>query len=272
MTTESESPRLPSQGPNTSIQTFVDIVASLRGPDGCPWDRAQTHESLAPYAVEETHELVDAIASADVAAICEELGDVLLQIVLHAQLAAEEGHFVMQEVIDGISAKMVRRHPHVFGDERAKDPAAVEARWKEAKRSEGRTVLGGVPQSMPPLARGLRLTQRAASVGFDWPDVAGASTKLDEELSELRHAIGAGDHDPIEDELGDVLFCVVNLARKLDVDPERALARTLAKFERRFAYIEGQLEARGRSADESTLEEMDALWEAAKGALERDDA
>lgn len=251
---------------DVDIQPFADVVAALRAPDGCPWDREQTHRSLLPYVVEEAHELVDAVEDGDDRAVCEELGDVLLQVVLHAQIAAERGAFSLQDVADGIRAKMVRRHPHVFGDATAASAAEVEANWKAAKRAEGRSTLGGVPRSLPPLDRAQRVAARARSVGFDWPDHDQALDKLDEECAELREAVASGEMDRATDELGDVLFMAACLGARLGVDPSRALRGTVAKFERRFAHVETRLAERGRTPETSELDEMDAFWDEAKAA------
>lgn len=253
------------------LQAFADVVAALRAPDGCPWDREQTHRSLLPYVVEEAHELVDAVEDGGDSAICEELGDVLLQVVLHAQIAAERGAFTLQDVADGIRDKMVRRHPHVFGGASVDDASQVEANWKQAKRAEGRSTLGGVPRSLPALARAQRIASRARGVGFDWPSHDEALDKLDEECGELREAVSSGDIVRAEDELGDVLFMAACMAARLGVDPSRALRGTVAKFERRFGHVEARLAERGRTPETSDLSEMDALWDEAK-ALERGQA
>ena len=257
-------PRLCARGSEARLQTFVDIIASLRAPEGCPWDRKQTHASLRRYLVEEAHELADAIDDADDAALCEELGDVLLQLVLHAQIADERGAFTMQHVIDGIAAKMLRRHPHVFDEACVDSPEEVERRWQLAKKAEGKTVLGGVPRSMPALERALRLTERAAGVGFDFPSEAEAVLKVEEELGEWREARAGGDKAQIEAEFGDVLFALVNAARLAGVDPMRALQGTNARFEGRFGFVERALSAEGKHPSDSTLAEMDALWDRAK--------
>ena len=262
------SPALRHAAAPASIQRLADVIACLRAPDGCPWDRAQTHTSLAPYAVEETYELLDAIDSGDPAALREELGDVLLQVVLHAELAAGDGHFVLQDVIDGIAAKMVRRHPHVFDSAAGatSDAAAVAQSWKAAKRREGRGVLAGVPRSMPALDRADRVSRRAAAVGFDFPTADDAIGKVHEELSELEAALASRNGAEIESELGDLLFAVVNAGRKLGVDPARALAGTLDRFGARFAHVEARLAERGASPETASLAEMEALWVEAKEA------
>jgi len=266
--TTATPPALRHAAAPATIQRLADVIACLRAPDGCPWDRAQTHASLSPYAVEEMYELLDAIDSGDTDALREELGDVLLQVVLHAELAAGDGHFVLQDVIDGIAAKMVRRHPHVFGDtpNGATDADAVAVSWKLAKRREGRGVLAGVPRSMPALERADRVSRRAAAVGFDFATAGDAIDKVHEELAELQAAVAEGTEADIESELGDLLFAVVNAGRKLGVDPSRGLAGTLDRFGARFAYVERRLAERGASPETSTLAEMEALWGEAKEA------
>jgi MazG family protein len=218
---------------------------------------------LRKFAIEEVYELADAIDAGDDAALAEELGDVLLQILLHSQIADERSAFSLGDVIEGVEQKMVSRHPHVFGDARADTPEDVEDRWKEAKRREGRTVLGGVPRSMPALDRSERLTARAAGVGFDFARGAEALAKLREELGELEAAF-EGEPSAAVEELGDVLFAAVNVARHLGVSAAEALEKTNAKFERRFGFVERTLEGAGRSLSDATLEEMDALWDEAK--------
>ena len=246
----------------------------LRGPQGCPWDREQTLRTLRPYVLEETYEVLEAIDAGDAREHCAELGDLLLQIVFQAQLRKEEGAFEFADVADAISDKLISRHPHVFGDSDAKDAEAVLKQWAALKREErrkkggGESVLEGVPKEMPALARADRLTEKASRIGFDWPDAAGARAKLAEELGELDEAIAAGDRDAIEHELGDTLFAAANLARKLGVAPEEALRGTLARFVARFTHIERELARRGIGHGEATLEQMDALWDEAKG-LER---
>lgn len=254
--------------PRASLQAFAETIAALRAPDGCPWDREQTHRSLVPYMIEECHECVDAIESGDDGELCEELGDVLLQVVLHAQLAAERGAFTLQDVIDGIDAKMVRRHPHVFGDAVATSRDAVASQWREARRAEGRTTLGGLPRSLPALARAQKMIRKVTAVGFDWPDIAGVVDKLHEEVAELVEAIGGGDERRVHDELGDVLFVAVNVAHKLGVAADEALRSTMGRFEGRFGHVEARLAAVGRGPEDASLAEMDALWDEAK-ALEK---
>jgi tetrapyrrole methylase family protein/MazG family protein len=256
-----------------AVERLLGIMARLRGPDGCPWDREQTLDTLRPYVLEETYEVLEAIESGDARAHREELGDLLLQIVFQARLAEEKGDFDFAGVATAISDKLVSRHPHVFGDVQVKDAEAVLKQWAALKKQEkqakggGKSVLEGVPREMPALARAERLTEKASRVGFDWPDAGGARRKLDEELAELDEAIAGGDARRIEDELGDVLFAVANLARKLAVPPEEALRRTLGRFIARFEFIERELERQGVPHGHATLEQMDALWDKAKQTL-----
>jgi len=253
---------------SANLERLRAIVAQLRDPDGgCPWDLEQTHRTLAPYLLEETYELLEALEQAQDGAMREELGDVLLQVVFHAQLASERGVFGLAEVVDDIADKMVRRHPHVFGDRTVGGAPEVQAAWERAKQNAGKRVLDGVPAALPSLLRAHRLTAKAATVGFDWPDATAVFDKVDEELGELREAVTSGNLDSIEDEMGDMLFVLANLARKLDVQPEIALRRTLTKFERRFRYVEESLLGHGRHPRDATLAEMDALWNEAKGKV-----
>jgi MazG family protein len=257
-----------------AVQRLLDIMERLRGPQGCPWDREQTLKSLRPYVLEETYEVLEAIDGGDPREHCEELGDLLLQIVFQAQLTREEGRFDFADVADAISNKLVSRHPHVFGDADVTDADAVLRQWAALKREEkkarggGESVLEGVPREMPALARADRLTEKASRVGFDWPDAAGARAKVAEELDELDRAIEAGDRDEIEHELGDALFALANLSRKLSVAPEEALRATIGRFISRFTHVERELARRGVGHGQATLAEMDALWDEAK-ALER---
>ncbi|WP_084862064.1 nucleoside triphosphate pyrophosphohydrolase [Salibaculum halophilum] len=259
--------------PEVQIDRLLEIMRRLRDPEtGCPWDIAQTFGTIAPYTIEEAHEVADAIARADMADLKGELGDLLFQAVFHAQMAEEAGHFTFAEVAGAMSDKMVARHPHVFGadtreksaEEQTRDWEAVKAA-ERARRGETRT-LDGVALGLPALLRSLKLQKRAARVGFDWPDVEQVLDKIAEESRELAEARDAMGADAIEDEMGDLLFVMANLARHLDVDPEAALRRANAKFQRRFAAIEDALAHIGKTPADSTLEEMDALWTAAKRA------
>ncbi|MFL6199490.1 MAG: nucleoside triphosphate pyrophosphohydrolase [Thermoanaerobaculia bacterium] len=252
----------------SDLQTLVDLVARLRAPDGCPWDKEQTLENVRAYLLEEAHELAGAIDGGDWQELAEELGDMLFQVAFIARLAEEAGAFRLPQVIDGVHSKMVARHPHVFGNESLADAEAVRQAWERRKLNEEpnrKTLLGGVPSSLPALLGTYRLTQKAAGVGFDWPDAASVLDKADEEIAEVREALAEGNAAQVREEIGDLLFTLANLARKLDVDPEAALAGTNRKFRTRFAAVEQGLAARGKTAAEATLEEMDELWEAAKG-------
>lgn len=256
------------------LQKLLDLVARLRAPDGCPWDREQGLPDVRAYLLEEAHETAGAIDSGDWGELAEELGDLLFQVAFIGRLAEEAGAFSLSQVVDGVHQKMVSRHPHVFGDEVLADAEAVRQAWERRKLQEepGRaSLLSGVPGSLPALLGAYRLTQKAAGVGFDWPDADAVLVKAEEEIEELRHALadddeGAHARESVRDELGDVLFTLANLARKLDVDPEAALAGTNRKFRHRFAKIEEGLAAQGKTAAEASLEEMDALWEGAKTA------
>jgi len=254
-------------GPPGSFATLLATVATLRGPNGCPWDKAQTHASLRRYLLEETYEVLEALDTGNEAALAEELGDLLLQVVLHAQIAAEAGHFSIGEVIASINEKMYRRHPHVFGSGQARTPAEVMVNWKRIKqeeKGEDRSLLAGIPKALPALARAQKVQERAAAANFDWPDIDGVWEKLREEAEELRQAAAGGRQPEVEKELGDLLFAVVNLARFLGVDAEEALRRSTEVFVRRFAYMEDRCRRAGRALDQLGPEELDSLWEEAK--------
>lgn len=257
----------------TPIDRLNGIMARLRDPDGgCPWDLEQTFATIAAYTIEEAYEVADAIERGDMAELKSELGDLLFQTVFHARMAEEAGLFAFDDVADAMSDKLVRRHPHVFSDEAAKPDAwSQKARWEDIKAEERKAkaqggVLDDVPVGLPALARAAKLTKRAARVGFDWPSTAEVLDKLDEEVAELKAEITAGDLDKAREELGDLLFVMANLARKLGVEPEDALRGANAKFVRRFAFIEAELAKDGRSPEQSDLAEMDGLWDAAKAA------
>ena len=254
---------------------LIEIMARLRDPDGgCPWDLEQTFATIAPYTVEEAYEVADAIERGDLNDLRDELGDLLLQVVFHARMAEEAGAFDFASVAEAINDKMVRRHPHVFGEVRHRDAAeqteaweAIKAQERSAKAgAEPASLLDDVPVGLPALTRAVKLSKRAARVGFVWPSAVEVLAKLHEEVAELEAEVAAGDIEKARQELGDVLFVCANLARELDVDPESALRTTNAKFVRRFQFIEAELAARGSSPEASNLEEMDALWEAAKAA------
>jgi len=251
------------------LDPLVDVLARLRGEDGCPWDREQDHRTLRPYLIEEAYEVLEALDEEDMHKICEELGDLLLQIVFHAQIAAENLHFDMNDIVAGITKKMIRRHPHVFGSVTVKDSSEVLLNWekiksKERKGSSPESLLSGVSCSLPALMRAVKLQEKAAGVGFDWPDYRGALEKTREELEELEAVISSEDQMRVERELGDLLFSVVNLARLLGVEPETALSETSVKFIRRFGYVEKMVRLAGRSFSQCTLAELDDWWEEAK--------
>ncbi len=245
------------------------VIARLRGPDGCPWDRAQTHASLKSYLLEETYEALAALDENDADKLCDELGDLLLEVLLHVQLAEEAREFTLEDVVCRIASKLVRRHPHVFGEEQADTPEQVMARWTELKqeeRGDEGSALAGMPLAMPALACAQRLQERAARVGFRWPDVPawGGAGKLEEEIAELT---AAGDADEKREELGDVLFMIVSLARHLELDAEEALRLANGKFVRRFTSMEAIARERGLLLTELSLAELEALWEEAKQRL-----
>jgi len=264
------------------IDRLLAIMARLRDPqNGCPWDVKQSFATIAPYTIEEAYEVAEAIEQNDMAALKDELGDLLLQVVFHARMAEEAGHFAFQDVASAIGDKMVSRHPHVFGDQDAATADDVKLTWEAQKEAERRakaarenggsgaplSALDGVTSALPALLRAEKLQKRAARVRFDWPDVQQVFDKLDEELGEIREEIDkGGDPDRLEDEVGDLLFVVANLARHLKVDPETALRRANAKFERRFRAMEVTLEALGEKAEDQTLETLEDLWQAAKRA------
>ena len=266
--------------PSREIARLIEIMAALRTPGtGCPWDLIQDFRSILPYTIEEAYEVADAIERDDRVDLQEELGDLLLQVVYHARLAEEEGAFDFGDVVAGITAKLIRRHPHVFGGVRDLPPETVKALWNQIKTVEkaeraGRLpapakndgLLGTVPGTFPPLLRALKLQAKASTVGFDWNDTASVLGKIREELDEVTTAVASSDRAAITDEIGDLLFSVVNLARHAEVDPEQALRGTNAKFVRRFSSVEKALEARGSSPEEATLADMEALWTEAKRA------
>ncbi len=245
-------------------------MTRLRGPDGCPWDRKQTLPDLKPFIIEEAYEVVDAVDRDDRPALVEELGDMLLQAVFVAEITREEGAFDIYDSITAIHDKLVRRHPHVFGDVEAKDAEQVLVNWEKLKqderKAENKSLLAGVPPALPALLKAARLTEKAARVGFDWRRTEDVFTKLDEEIAELREAVASGDDARVHDELGDVLFTIANLSRKMNVNAEEALQSTNRKFTRRFEWMEARVRERGQNLDQLTLEEMDELWDTAKHA------
>jgi nucleoside triphosphate diphosphatase len=261
-----------------AVRMLLDVMAKLRSPQGgCPWDLEQTFATIAPYTIEEAYEVADAIERQDMAALKDELGDLLLQVVFHAQMAREAGSFDFEAVAAAIAEKMVRRHPHVFGDVTIETADAQTVAWEDHKENERRakasaegrapSVLDGVAAGLPALMRAIKLQRRAARVGFDWPNAADVVVKIDEELSEIKSEIdNAGRPERVQDEIGDLLFAVVNLARHLDVDPEASLRHANAKFERRFRQVEARLGAAGRSAADVGLDALEALWQQVKAS------
>lgn len=270
--------------PKRTIADLIAIMAALRTPGtGCPWDLEQSFATIAPYTIEEAYEVADAIARGDMVDLKDELGDLLLQVVYHARLAEEAGSFAFAEVVDAICRKMVRRHPHVFGDESARSAGAAKGTWERIKSEEkaekaaerhqlgamaggpaASDLLADVPVALPALTRAVKLQDKAARVGFDWPDLKPVLAKLREELNELEATLGHGNRDRQSEELGDLLFVVANVARHLKIDPEAALRAANQKFSARFAHIEARLAEAGRAPSDSTLAEMDTLWNEAK--------
>ena len=268
--------------PSRDIARLIDIMARLRDPQtGCPWDIEQDFASIKPYTIEEAYEVADAIERNDMGDLCEELGDLLLQVVFHDRMAEEAGLFSFVDVVNAVTSKMIRRHPHVFARSDADTPDKVKVQWDEikrqekAERAERRARLGGeetfkaghlgaVPRAFPALMEALKLQEQAAKVGFDWSDAEPILDKIEEEIAEFRTALSRGDQTQISDELGDVIFAMANIGRHVGTDPENALRGTNTKFRRRFAHIEKGLEARGISLIDATLDEMEALWQDAK--------
>ena len=273
--------------PGEWFEKLVAVQARLRAPNGCPWDREQTHESLRTYLIEEAYEVLEALESGNDAKFAEEMGDLLLQIVFHSQIAREEGRFTVADVIREIHAKMVRRHPHVFGKTRAKDSAEVLRNWEQIKAEERRasgylkssdstpkeaSLLDGVSKALPATMEGFQLTRKASRIGFDWEDASGVFEKMQEETQELRTALNERAQIRMEEELGDLLFAAVNLSRFLKIDPEIALKKANAKFSRRFRAMEHMARKSGREFKDLPRQEMESLWEAAKEAEGKPDA
>jgi ATP diphosphatase len=268
--------------PSRDISRLIEIMAALRAPkDGCPWDLQQTFASVAPYTIEEAYEVVDAIDNGDLHDLREELGDLLFQVVFHSRMAEEQGVFDFGGVVEAITAKMIRRHPHVFGDSPDRSPEQIKAAWAEVKAQEKaervaareaagkkasprKGLLSDIPVALPGLSRAVKLQSKASTVGFDWNDAQLVIGKIREELDEVTVAIDSGDVQAIADEIGDLLFAVANLARHTQSDPEAAVRSTNAKFERRFRFIEEGLIGLGKTLESASLEEMDALWDEAK--------
>lgn len=250
-----------------NFEELVNIVAKLRSPDGCPWDRKQTRESLKPYLIEEFYEAIDAIEENDIGGMREEFGDLLFQIVLQSRLSQEEGRFDIHDVVDGIASKMVERHPHVFGDKDLKTADDVSEWWEEHKRKEGkmkRSIMDRVPNSLPALIRAREIQLKATKVGFDWDRIEDVYAKLEEEIGEFRDALQKKNHDEMESELGDIFFVLVRIANFVDVNAEDALRKTIKKFLHRFGYIEKEASRQGKELSDMTLEEMEVLWNEAK--------
>ncbi|MGO7017857.1 nucleoside triphosphate pyrophosphohydrolase [Rhizobium leguminosarum] len=272
--------------PSKDISRLIEIMAALRHPEtGCPWDIVQNFETIKPYTIEEAYEVSDAIERGDMDDLCDELGDLLLQVVFHARMAEEAGEFSFGDVVNAITAKMIRRHPHVFARSAADTPDAVKRQWDEIKQAEKREraerrsrrgitedfnsgFLGSVQRSFPALTEALKLQERAAKVGFDWSAPEPILDKIEEEIGELRVALREGDQAKVSDELGDLIFAVVNIGRHVKADPEQAVRGTNTKFRRRFSHIEQVLEEEGKTLEDATLERMEEIWQAAK-AIER---
>ncbi|MBZ9896646.1 nucleoside triphosphate pyrophosphohydrolase [Mesorhizobium sp. BR1-1-6] len=271
--------------PSKDISRLIEIMAALRAPKtGCPWDIEQDFSTIAPYTIEEAYEVADAIARGDLDDLREELGDLLLQVVYHARMAEEAGEFAFGDVVQAITTKMIRRHPHVFGDEQARSAGMAKGMWEKIKAQEkaekrsarlargldpednGKGFLDSVPVALPALTRALKLQEKAARVGFDWSEAAPILDKIEEEIRELREALAKGQTAEIKDEFGDMLFAVVNLGRHLKLDSEAALSGTNEKFRSRFHYVEQALENSGSSLEKADLDEMEALWQEAKSA------
>src|SRR3954468_14206896 len=265
--------------PSRDIARLIEIMAALRAPgSGCPWDLEQNFQTIAPYTVEEAYEVADAISRGDLDDLKDELGDLLLQVVFHARMAEEQGNFAFGDVVQAITEKLIRRHPHVFGDKGVMSTGEVNVQWDEIKAEEKAArmkagkppaprrdgALSGVSPGLPALARALKLQQKAGKVGFDWNDPKAVIAKIREETNEIAAELDAGERDKVAGEIGDLLFALVNLARHLGVDPESALRTTNLKFERRFAAIEDALAKKGKKPADATLAEMDALWDEAK--------
>lgn len=253
---------------DTRFSELLGIMKRLRGPGGCPWDAEQTHESLTRYLLEETYEVIEAIETRSPELLKEELGDLLLQPVFHAAIAEENGVFTMKDIIATLCDKLIRRHPHVFGDMQIADSAAQVENWEQIKKqekgAERKSALSGVPPHLPALLKAQKITEKAARVGFDWEHVDQVMAKVMEELHEFEEAMLAGDSDHMEAELGDLLFAIVNLGRFLSINPEEALRKTILRFQQRFSHVEESLQAANRQMKDTPLAEMDRLWEEAK--------
>jgi tetrapyrrole methylase family protein / MazG family protein len=253
---------------DTGFDQIMTIMRRLRAPGGCPWDAEQSHESLKRYLLEEAYEVIEAIDTGSDELLKEELGDLLLQPVFHAAIAEERGAFTMDEVLETLSDKLIRRHPHVFGDQEIKDSEAQITNWEKIKKTEKgdqrRSALSGIPPHLPALMKAHKISEKASRVGFDWEHVDQVMAKVLEELHEFEEAMGQGNQDRMEAELGDLLFAVVNLGRFLSIDPEEALRKTITRFQNRFSHIEESLHTNGRHIQDASLHEMEALWSEAK--------
>jgi tetrapyrrole methylase family protein/MazG family protein len=263
-------------GAAAAFARLLDIMTTLRGPNGCPWDREQTHTSICTAFIEELHEFIEAVDDNDAAAMQDELGDLCLHIVFQAQIAHERGEFTIEDALNNINAKLIRRHPHVFGAVTVETPDDVVKNWEQIKKTERThaaraSVTDGIPRHLPALSKARKLQSKVGKVGFDWEHVDDVLAKVDEELREVRTALAAGRPEDVREELGDLLFAVVNVARFVDVDPERALQQTVRKFIRRFCAMETEFARRGKRLEDSTLAEMDAAWERAKQLSDRSD-
>jgi len=245
---------------------LIEIMAVLRSPGGCNWDRKQTHKSLLPYLIEETYEVVEAVESEDHNHLREELGDLLIQVIFHARIAEEAGHFDINDAIDGINEKLINRHPHVFGEKKDLDPEQVRDQWEKIKIDSGekKSVINGIPKSAPALVKAFRFGEKAGGVGFDWENAADVMDKIKEEIGEVEVEIQNGDKEKLEHEIGDVLFAISSLARKMDINPEQALNKTLQKFQKRFNHIEAKVAESGKTFDAFNLDQLEAWWQEAK--------
>ena len=249
----------------TEFSNLIEIMDTLLSENGCEWDKAQTHESLRQYLIEEAYETVEAIDNSDMKSLREELGDLMLHIVFHAKLGEEAGNFDIIDILKGINKKLVRRHPHIFNREKEYDLNKVKDHWEELKQSEGReSRLDGTPKTLPALQLAYRLQEKAASTGFDWDDISGVWEKVNEEIKEFKEAAGAANLDATEEEFGDLIFSLVNLSRYLNINPEDALRRSIRKFEFRFKGIEEEARKSGRNLKEMSLKEMDEIWDGLK--------
>lgn len=259
-----------TESPGVLFERLLDIMARLRGPAGCPWDREQTRASLRPYLIEEAYEALEALDADDHAHLREELGDLLFQVVFHAQIAAEQGEFTMADLVERLAAKMVSRHPHVFGDATVTTPKEALAQWEMLKQREAtaagrtRSVIDGVPRALPALLRAQRLQAKAARVHFDWPDAGAAWEKVEEEMKETADAVAGGDRTRLREELGDVIFSLVNVARLSGLDAEDVLGAAIEKFRHRFTDMEADLITRGKSVENVSQDELERSWEAVK--------